>query len=104
MRKPHLLLLFALIVAGTGGWLAVSALEAPAPEAVAAPADSPAPAAVAGDEATCAEEVDFGALSFLPAPTPKGCIPCTIGQPPRCPNCGIGNPGVCNGTCCECLN
>jgi hypothetical protein len=34
----------------------------------------------------------------------EGCIPCTIGQPPRCPNCGSGNPGFCNGTCCECAN
>lgn len=111
MRKSHFILVFALVVAGMGGWLVAETPGVAAPEAAsAALEEAPAAASPAGavdQGAACGEQSDLGdlgALAFLPAPNPKGCIPCTIGQPPRCPNCGLGNPGVCNGTCCECLN
>ena len=51
------------------------------------------------DDSGCQAEDD----SAAPSAEAASCIACTPGQPPRCPRCGFGCAGVCNGSCCECV-
>lgn len=117
MPKKQLVFVLALVLAGVGSLFAATpdTQETPADAVPAAVSQAEiAPQAEAPQEsAVAAAEVEVEAWevscvsedSALLVPTAAlTCIPCTIGQPPRCPNCGLGNPGVCNGTCCECLN